>query len=84
MRQKKYLGRDYLSLSPPTSFLYLFLLMLKGASYVNIFYLVRTDDKYPEKDRELCTNIVGMSISIGILLGTGLPIPLFKTIFADK
>ncbi|XP_019853585.1 PREDICTED: battenin-like [Amphimedon queenslandica] len=58
--------------------------LLGGASYVNIFYLLRTDEKYPSSDRELCTNLVGMSISIGILLGTGLPIPLFKTIFADK
>ena len=59
-------------------------LSFSGASYVNIFYLLRTDEKYPTSDRELCTNLVGMSISIGVLLGTGLPTPLFKTVFANK
>lgn len=41
-----------------------------GASYVNIFYLLRTDPKFPDKDRQLCINLTQISITVGILSGT--------------
>ena len=55
-----------------------------GASYVNTMYLLRTDKKFPDKDRELCINIIGIWMNIGILLGTSIPIPLYSTILKDK
>ena len=39
--------------------------LLGGASYVNIFYLLLHDSKYPEKDRELCINIAALFITFG-------------------
>lgn len=39
--------------------------LLGGASYVNIFYLLLHDSKYPEKDRELCINITALFITFG-------------------
>ena len=39
--------------------------LLGGASYVNIFYLLLHDNKYPEKDRELCINIAAVFITFG-------------------
>lgn len=39
--------------------------LLGGASYVNIFYILLNDDKYPEKDRELCINIAALFITVG-------------------
>ena len=41
-----------------------------GASYVNIFYLLRTDSRFPEADRRLCINLTQISITLGILSGT--------------
>lgn len=71
----------------PVYFLPVFMIyvgVLGGGSYVNIFYLLRTDSKYPTKDRELCINVSSLWITLGILLGTSLPLPLFQTIFKDK
>ena len=42
--------------------------LLGGASYVNIFYLLLHDGKYPENDRELCINIAAVFITFGKLL----------------
>lgn len=39
--------------------------LLGGASYVNIFYLLLNDDKYPTNDRELCINIAALFITVG-------------------
>lgn len=44
--------------------------LLGGAAYVNIFYLLRTDPKFPDKDRQLCINLTQISITLGILSGT--------------
>ena len=41
--------------------------LLGGASYVNIFYLLLHDGKYPENDRELCINIAAVFITFGKL-----------------
>lgn len=53
--------------------------LLGGASYVNIFYLLLHDSKYPEKDRELCINITALFITLGIVGGTALETILFNT-----
>ena len=45
-------------------------LCLPGASYVNIFYLLRTEPKFPDPDRQLCINLTQISITLGILSGT--------------
>jgi hypothetical protein len=39
--------------------------LLGGASYVNIFYILLNNSKYPEKDRELCINIAALFITVG-------------------
>jgi hypothetical protein len=44
--------------------------LLGGAAYVNIFYLLRTEPKFPEADRQLCINLTQISITLGILSGT--------------
>jgi hypothetical protein len=54
--------------------------LLGGLSYVNIFYLLRSEPKYPDKDRELCNNIAGIWVNVGILLGTASLVPLFDTV----
>lgn len=41
-----------------------------GAAYVNIFYLLRTEPKFPDVDRQLCINLTQISITLGILGGT--------------
>lgn len=53
--------------------------LLGGASYVNIFYLLLNDEKYPDEDRELCINITALFVNLGIVLGTGLETALFNT-----
>ncbi|XP_053384064.1 battenin-like isoform X2 [Mercenaria mercenaria] len=53
--------------------------LLGGASYVNIFYLLLHDDKYPDKDRELCINITALFITFGIIGGTAVETLLFST-----
>ncbi|XP_033752569.1 battenin-like [Pecten maximus] len=54
--------------------------LLGGASYVNIFYRLLHDDTYPDKDRELCINIVAIFITLGIVLGTVAETILFNTV----
>lgn len=54
--------------------------LLGGASYVNIFYRLLHDDIYPDKDRELCINIVAIFITLGIVLGTVSETILFNTV----
>ncbi|KAL5007642.1 hypothetical protein ScPMuIL_016448 [Solemya velum] len=51
--------------------------LLGGASYVNIFYRLLNEESYSGKDRELCINIAALFITVGILFGTG-----FETIMA--
>lgn len=57
--------------------------LLGGASYVNIFYLLLHDNKYPDKDRELCINIAALFITFGIIGGTALETLLFSTILKN-
>jgi len=40
--------------------------LLGGASYVNVFYLLLHDNSIQETDKELCINIAAFSITIGI------------------
>ncbi|XP_048727981.2 battenin-like [Ostrea edulis] len=54
--------------------------LLGGASYVNIFYLLLHEEKYPEEDREFCINITSLFITGGIILGTGLETALFNSV----
>ncbi|CAC5391922.1 BTS [Mytilus coruscus] len=53
--------------------------LLGGASYVNIFYLLLNEDKYPNNDRELCINIAALFITVGIVSGTAVETLLFQT-----
>ncbi|XP_059162551.1 battenin-like [Physella acuta] len=57
--------------------------LLGGASYVNIFYTLLHDGQFPKEDRELCVNLVGLFINLGIVLGTGLETLLFITVLKD-
>ncbi|XP_064599826.1 battenin-like isoform X3 [Liolophura sinensis] len=54
--------------------------LLGGASYVNIFYLLLNEEKYPPRDRELCVNLAALFVTLGIALGTGLETLLFTTV----
>eukprot|EP01094_Clydonella_sp_ATCC50884_P005572 TRINITY_DN1450_c2_g1_i1.p1 TRINITY_DN1450_c2_g1~~TRINITY_DN1450_c2_g1_i1.p1 ORF type:complete len:433 (-),score=100.92 TRINITY_DN1450_c2_g1_i1:89-1240(-) len=40
--------------------------LLGGASYVNVFYLILHEDHIPNKDREMCVNLAAISITLGI------------------
>ena len=43
--------------------------LLGGASYVNIFYLVKTGDKF-KSNREVAINICSMWVSLGIFFAS--------------
>ena len=52
-------------------FLYLhmvFVGLLGGAAYVNIFYLIINDQRIMGRDKDLCVNITAMFITLGITL----------------
>ncbi len=51
---------------------------------MNTFYLLRTEEKFPVKDRELCINLTAMWITFGILFGASFPLALFETVFSNK
>eukprot|EP01113_Clastostelium_recurvatum_P040021 TRINITY_DN6178_c0_g1_i4.p1 TRINITY_DN6178_c0_g1~~TRINITY_DN6178_c0_g1_i4.p1 ORF type:complete len:443 (-),score=104.66 TRINITY_DN6178_c0_g1_i4:40-1341(-) len=58
-------------ISGPTGVWILFAIMvyvglLGGASYVNVFYLILHDKTTPDKDRELCVNWAAIFINLGI------------------
>lgn len=63
--------------------LMVFVGLLGGASYVNIFYMLLNDTSFPSQDRELCINITAMFITLGIILGTGIETLLFTTVLKD-
>ncbi len=39
--------------------------VLRGTVYVNIFYMIRTDSKYPEGDKEMCANVASIFLTVG-------------------
>ena len=43
----------------------IFVGLLGGASYVNIFYSLIHDEEFAQEDRELCVNLVGLFINLG-------------------
>eukprot|EP01137_Pigoraptor_chileana_P016611 Opistho-2@73630 len=43
--------------------------LLGGASYVNVFYLLLNKEDIPQKDRELCINLSAIAINFGITFG---------------
>ena len=47
----------------------IFVGLLSGAVYVNVFYMVQTDNKYKD-ERELCVNITAIFITVGKLILT--------------
>ncbi|XP_071809600.1 battenin-like isoform X1 [Asterias amurensis] len=54
--------------------------ILRGAVYVNIFYMIRTDSKYPEGDREMCANVASIFLTVGLSLSCILQTVLFNTV----
>jgi battenin len=42
--------------------------LLGGAAYVNIFYQLLHTPRIPEKDREFCINITALANNLGITL----------------
>jgi len=69
------LQAKYLMLQGPGEIWILFGLMvyvglLGGGSYVNIFYLVLNDPRITSFDRELCINITAIFINVGITLSS--------------
>lgn len=44
--------------------------LLGGASYVNVFYRLLHDDDIPEEDRELCINLAAIVTTAGITLSS--------------
>ncbi|XP_046373340.2 battenin-like [Haliotis rufescens] len=57
--------------------------LLGGASYVNIFYILLHSDRFPAKDKELCINLTALFITIGICIGTGMETALFTTLLKN-
>ncbi|KAK3598100.1 hypothetical protein CHS0354_036083 [Potamilus streckersoni] len=62
--------------------LMIFVGLLGGASYVNIFYLLLNDRMY-EEDRELLINMAAIFITLGIIMGTAFETLLFSTILSN-
>ncbi|KAL3843047.1 hypothetical protein ACJMK2_021004 [Sinanodonta woodiana] len=62
--------------------LMIFVGLLGGASYVNIFYLLLNDRKY-EEDRELLINMAAIFITVGIIMGTVFETLLFSTVLSN-
>ncbi|XP_033645622.1 battenin-like [Asterias rubens] len=54
--------------------------VLRGAVYVNIFYMIRTDSKYPDRDREMCANVASIFLTVGLSLSCILQTVLFNTV----
>ena len=61
----------------------LFVGLLGGASYVNIFYNLLHDDDYPEEDRELCINIAALFINVGIMLASAFSLVMAETVWKN-
>ncbi|XP_035661499.1 battenin-like [Branchiostoma floridae] len=60
----------------------IFVGLMGGASYVNIFYLLLKDSQFPDEDRELCINITALFSTIGIATGCGVETALFTTVLS--
>ncbi|XP_071956769.1 battenin-like isoform X2 [Antedon mediterranea] len=58
--------------------------LLGGAVYVNVFYMLLNDDKYPRDDRDLCTNIAAIFITMGISFSCITQTALLNTVFNTK
>eukprot|EP00051_Salpingoeca_urceolata_P005871 m.78272 g.78272 ORF g.78272 m.78272 type:complete len:420 (+) comp14578_c0_seq1:219-1478(+) len=64
--------------------LMVFVGLLGGAMYVNVFYLLLHDPRIPTKDRELCINLAAFAITIGITLASAFVVLIDSTAFKDK
>lgn len=58
--------------------------LLGGASYVNVFYILLHDHKIPERDREFCINLAAMSSTIGITLAACFILIVDTTFLSSK
>jgi CLN3 protein. len=58
--------------------------LMGGASFVNIYYKVLNDPKIAKKDKEISINIVSMCNNIGVIMATLTSLVLEKTIYSDK
>ncbi len=64
--------------------LMVFVGLLGGASYVNVFYNLLHDDIYPEADRELIINMAALSINAGIILASVFTLVIDATFLANS
>ncbi len=64
--------------------LMIFVGLLGGASYVNIFYNLLHDDIYPEEDRELIVNMAAICINLGIVLAACFTLVMDATFLANS
>lgn len=62
----------------------MFVGLLGGASYVNIFYLLLNDEKYPKADKELLVNMAAVCINLGIVLSSVFTILMDATFLSTK
>lgn len=58
--------------------------LLGGASYVNIFYNLLHDPEYPEEDRELIVNMAAIMINMGIILASVFSLVMVQTFLQGK
>jgi battenin len=58
--------------------------LLGGASYVNIFYNLLNDDEYPEEDRELIINMAALMINFGIIMASVFTLVMDATFLFNK
>eukprot|EP01065_Artemidia_motanka_P026201 TRINITY_DN31119_c0_g1_i1.p1 TRINITY_DN31119_c0_g1~~TRINITY_DN31119_c0_g1_i1.p1 ORF type:complete len:502 (+),score=200.67 TRINITY_DN31119_c0_g1_i1:59-1507(+) len=69
---------------PPALFpllpMMLFVGLLGGASYVNVFHLVQTEPKLSGLDKELAMNIGGLYVNFGIVFGSVVTLVFVNTV----
>lgn len=58
--------------------------LLGGAAYVNVFYQLLNDESIQENDRELCVNIAAIAINVGITLSSVFTLIMDETIFKEN
>ncbi|XP_033095577.1 battenin-like isoform X2 [Anneissia japonica] len=58
--------------------------LLGGAVYVNVFYMLMHDPKYPREDRDLCTNIAAIFITMGISFSCITLTALFNSVLKEE
>ena len=63
--------------------LMIFVGLLGGASYVNVFYILLNHPDVPDQDKEIVINITALFINLGIVLAAAINLILYATLLKD-